>query len=402
MRKINDDEKKYLLSLKPDDITFELLQDLFSDTAEVIGDKVNVKKSKFVPNDTFILEPNEYFNKSKIETTVGIFIFNKFLIEEDFKDTVGYINTTIRNSDAGDIENTIAKLLLDDKITRDKLVNYVNKFQWLGMRIHPMICPSFTPKTFKPIPEVIALRDKLFEENKEAIEAGDAITMEKIEEKLIKKAKEEIGDDPGLALYDSGARGSFENNYKTMCITQGAIFNPGSGKNEISKNCFLEGIEKTSIPLSGNSVVAGAYPKAVGTGVSGYFTKQILAALQATTINDEVEDCKTKATIPVKITPEQASMFDYKYIVENGKLVLLTSENIKKYIGKTVNMRSAVCCPEVKICKCCIGRLYEKMDIKNIGLTASKPSSALTQLSMKKFHDSTIHITQIDFSDITI
>ena len=88
MRKINDDEKKYLLSLKPDDITFELLEDLFSDTAEVIGDKVNVKKSKFVPSDTFTLEANEYFNKSKIETTVGLFIFNKFLIEEDRKSVV--------------------------------------------------------------------------------------------------------------------------------------------------------------------------------------------------------------------------------------------------------------------------------------------------------------------------
>ena len=402
MRKISQEEKKYLLSLKPDDFTFDLLEDLLGNTCEKKDGKLIIKESKFTPSDTFTLEAKEYFNKTKIETTVGLFIFNKILIEGNFEDTIGYINHTIRNSDAGDIENEIAQLLLDNKITRQKMVDYINKFQWLGMRIHPLICSSFTPKTFKPLPEVIALRDKLFEEHKEQLEAGDVILMDKIEKQLIEKAKEVMGDDPGLTLYDSGARGSFKNNYKMMCITQGSSFNPYTGKNEIIKNCFLDGFAKKDIPIAANELIAGVYPKSVGTGVSGYFTKQILAALQATTINDKVEDCKTKSTIPIKIDKSQTSMFHYKYIIENGKLVMLTKDNINKYIGKTVKMRSAMACPEVKICKVCAGRMYEKMDIQNIGLTASKPSSALTNLGMKKFHDPTITIAPIDISDITI
>ena len=74
------------------------------------------------------------------------------------------------------------------------------------------------------------LRSKLFSENKEALESGDIIVANKIENELIAKMLEEIKDDPGYDLYASGARGSVGNHMKNMFIMRGGVSNPNTGK----------------------------------------------------------------------------------------------------------------------------------------------------------------------------
>ena len=95
------------------------------------------------------------------------------------------------------------------------------------------------------------LRDKLFEENKEALLKGDAVVANKIEKELIAMAKEELKGDVGLELYNSGARGSFENNYKNLFLTRGPVYNPNTGGYSIIQRSFMEGLEKEDIPSYG-------------------------------------------------------------------------------------------------------------------------------------------------------
>ena len=241
---ISDIEKQKLLALKPEDISYTLAQDLFGVHAKKVKkvymvngkpkerEEVITVEPKMIPQDRFKLKAGEYFNKEDIETTVGLFIFNKLLIEKDLKDIVGYVNHTLRAGDLDDITNKITKAQLSNPDTKLEK-KYKNDLEWLGMRWHALLCSSFTPKTFKPIPSVTSERDKLYEQNKEAVEKGDAITVNKIENTLIDKAKKELSGDPGLMLYDSGARGSFANNYKNMCITKGVVYNPITGKNDV-------------------------------------------------------------------------------------------------------------------------------------------------------------------------
>ena len=76
MAKISDNDKKYLLSLTPDDLTFELLVELFGNTVDSSKTKenANVRKSRFDINDEFTLLPNEYLAEVNTDTTVGRFI----------------------------------------------------------------------------------------------------------------------------------------------------------------------------------------------------------------------------------------------------------------------------------------------------------------------------------------
>ena len=73
-------------------------------------------------------------------------------------------------------------------------------------------------------------------------------------------AKKELAGDPGLDLYDSEARGNF-GNYKNMNIFKGATMNNMTGKYEIVRSSFMDGIQKKDIPSFGTAVVSGAYPK---------------------------------------------------------------------------------------------------------------------------------------------
>ena len=100
----------------------------------------------------------------------------------------------------------------------------------------------------------------------------------------------------------------------------------------------------------------------VGTQVSGYIAKELLAAFQSEVLGDKDSDCGTSKTIPITITNKNATEYIYRYIVENGKIIQLTSDNINKYIGKTVNMRTPMYCVGTGKNKClcnkCAGDYY--------------------------------------------
>ena len=113
-------------------------------------------------------------------------------------------------------------------------------------------------------------------------------------------------------------------------------------------------------------------------------------------------DCETKRTIEVTLTNRNSKDFEYRYIVEGSKLVCLTPENMPRYIGKTVHMRSPMYCLGDKTCNMCAGEMNYKLGILNIGLGCSKVATTLLRLGMKKFHISNLKSTQIDVNDMLI
>ncbi len=398
---VTEQDKKYLLSLRPDDITYDLIAELIGDKVETVNGEMKVKPAKFNTYDEFVLDKGDYFNKEKVTTNVGLFIFNKFIIEEDFSEIVGYVNFALDSKAVKKIESKMSDALLNDELKVEQMVKYLNKFQWLSMYIHHMLAGSFTMKGLKPIPEVISMRDKLLKEHAQDIADGKVEVMAKIEKDLVNKAQEILKDDPSTDLYNSGARGSFGNNYKAISIMKGPVYDPISGKYKLIEANYMEGLKKTDIPQSASSVVAGAYPKAVGTATGGYQTKSLSAALQAVELDKAGSDCGSKGYIEVTMKPSQTKDFLYRYIIENGKFILLEPENINKYIGKKVKMRSPMYCIGKKLCRRCAGLMYEKLGITSVGMTASRAASTLMNLSMKKFHDSSIKMEPIDIVNIT-
>lgn len=402
MGKLPESEKKYLLGLKPEDITFELLVDIFGDKSKKENGKLKVIPSRMKTSDEFVLEKGEYFNTEKLNTNAGLFIYNKLIVERELTKVLGYVNTPINSGILGSIEDKLSNAVLLDQISVDAMASYLNRTQWLAMQFHSVISGSFTMGTLKPSPSIMKERNKLLKENAQKLKDGDVIAAVKIEKQLLKSAEEELKGDHGLDLYKSGARGSFGNNFKNIAVMKGPVFNPTTGEFDIVESNFMEGIRKEELPTYGNAIITGAYPKAIGTATSGYFSKQIIAALQAVQLDKKGSDCGTKGTLTTTIQPNATKDFLYRYAVEGGKTVLMDEDNIKKYVGREIKLRSPMYCVGKKVCRVCAGLMYEKLGIDNIGLTGARVSSTLLNLSMKKFHDTSSRLTEIKKETITL
>jgi hypothetical protein len=402
MSRISDQDKQYLLSLKPEDITYDLGMQLFADHIEKVDGKLVEVKSRFEPHDTFKLKAGEYINKDDIETTVGSFVFNKFIIEPRFAKLIGYVNDVIDADGLKKLESTLSELLLDDKINTVDFGDYLNRIQWLGMQFHEPLAASFTMRGLKPVPKVIKRREELIKQNAEALEKGDVMVMSAIEKELVELAKQEIGDDPSMDLYYSGARGSISNNYKQLSIVKGPVFNKTIGKYQFIQNSFFEGLRKEDLSAAGTAAVNGQYPKSCGTAVSGYKAKQVSSLGQAVVLRKDVPDCGTKGYVELVIPPSMKSKFLYRYVIDGNKLVMLDNETIGKYVGKKIKLRSIMYCGcDSGVCMTCAGKLFEKLQIDSIGLTTSTLTGALLNLKMKAMHDSSVKVNEINLDDMT-
>lgn len=124
--------------------------------------------------------------------------------------------------------------------------------------------------------------------------------------------------------------------------------------------------------------------------------------MQTEVIDEHGTDCGCKKYLEISLTEKNASSYEYRYIIDGGKLVCLTPEVIKKYIGKVVKLRSPMYCTGQKICNMCAGEMNYKLNNINIGLGCSKVATTLLQLGMKKFHISNLSSQQIDVDDLLI
>lgn len=404
-RTITAEEKKMFLSLKPDDINQQLFDDLFADrldTSTLNSKNPKIIKAKFNTYDEFVLEKNEYFNKEKITTNCGLFIFNKFLIEPYFQEEVGYVNFELTKENLGNIDSMIATaMMLDDsgEVVK-KYIEYTNRLCWLAFTLNSQICSSLSMKTVKPLKSVTDLKKKLIAENKEAIDNNDAITYKRIQDKLVDKAKEELEKDPAYELYSSGARGSFDNAYRQWLCTKGPIWNAYKNEFEIVTNSLHEGIPKENIPSLANAVVSGFYPKAIGTGESGYLTKQLSAAFQSVILDDRGSDCGTKHLAPVFLTKDNVKFYLYHFMKVGDNYVRLEPSNKDKYMNRLMKFRLPDYCCGKKLCNRCAGDRYYLLGIDNIGLTFGRVSNSTLRALMKKSHDSTVDVYSLDTNSI--
>lgn len=263
-RTITKEEKEYLLSLKPNDITKELLNSLFTNTYDVKNSKVN--KSKFNTYDEFTLEAAEYFNKEKVLTNCGLFIYNKFTIEPRLSHELGYCNVPLDKKGVGAITSKLDAALLEDRITTEDYIDYINRQTWLAFTMNTEICASLTIKSMEVLPAVEKEKAKLLKENKKAMDEGDIPTAISIEKRLLQVARDELQSDPSIELYDSGARGAFDVAYKTGQIMQGPVYNASTDKFEVVTTPLSRGIRQTDVATLGNSVIGGSYSKAIAPG----------------------------------------------------------------------------------------------------------------------------------------
>ena len=401
-KKVSTEDKKWLLSKGPKDFDFKTLVQMFGDV--ITPDPTMIETPKFDVTDILELSAAESPTKKAMTTTVGRYTFYMVcIVRAGMAEAIPYQNYCIDDGGYKKVESIISQALLDDKITTDNMIKWINYRDWLGLQLHAVVCTSFTPNIIKAPKEVKELKAKLIKQYKDGIEARDPKVSETIEKQLIAKTKEVLKDDPGMDIYMSGARGSLGNNFKNINIMRGAVRNPATGEYDIVLSALNDGMNKVDIPASSNVIVSGAYPKSCETAVTGYMSKEILAALQTEVLDDPGTDCGTKRTVGVTLTEKNVNNFLYRYVKgPNGKLVEITPDNKNEFIGKPLQLRSPLMCIGKRICNICSGNMYYKLGIRNAGLTTSAVATRLTDLNMKKFHNNTIKTHQLPLDELLI
>lgn len=364
---------------------------------------------KFKPTDKVTISPSDGVKNidKPITTTVGRYIFNKIILECTGLDKfIPFQNIILNAGNFKAFESVISNLLKSDIIGTETMRQYIEYRDWLGLQLHAVITTSFTPGVSKVPPKTKALKKKLLAEHAEEIKAGNVRVIEEIENQLIKSMLDEIGDDPGLDLYVSGARGSINNHLKNIFLSRGAIKNPTTKEYEIITNSLMDGLEKKDIAIHSNMIISGAYPKSCATAVTGYMAKELLAAFQSEVLGPKDSDCGTLRTKQIKLTEKNYGNYIYRYVKVGSKTVMLTDDNRSNFVGKVVEMRTPLYCigygPKKCICNKCAGDYNYILEKPNIGLTTTKCGTTLTNLNMKKFHENVATTQKIDVDDMVI
>lgn len=403
-KELTYEQQQELLSLTPRDITLSLLVKLFADTTTLGKNNernTTLRKSKYNTWDTMTI-PANYFYKGQptIETTVGRFITNKFVLDgAGVIEQEKYQNSVWNKSGLSRINNDIGILLMEDKINKKQFDDYNDRRDMIGYWVNGFLAHTISEKMYKPLPEIEKRKAELVKKYKKELEEGNIDIMTQITDELIAYAKEVLKDDPGMDLYISGDL-DFANNYKNNSIIKGPVMNNITGKYDFIPNSYMDGIDIKNLPAYANSILASQYPASIATAEAGYLGKKLLALMQMAEIGEPGSDCHTKQLIPILITPQNKRQIQYTWIREGDKEILLTPKNIDNYVNKTVMMRTPMTCLDDKICSKCAGQLFYMMGIKNAGLFTAQISYSDLNLGLKAKHDATVNLYKINPDDI--
>lgn len=347
----------------------------------------------FDPTDKITITPKEYKYVTKpTETTLGIILFNRYILERTgIIDKLGYWNDVITDKGLGKLNVVINNLVLKDIIDTRILGEYIDSRDRLGFWCSSILASALTAGIVRPMKDVETRKNQLFEERKDELNSDNPVVQvmasNEIENELIGMIKENLKNDKGYDYYASGI-GNFNNNYKNINVMRGAVFNNATNKYDIVKASFMDGITQNDIPAFANSVVAAAYPSAVGTAEAGAMAKELMAALQSAHLNpDRNSDCGTKSTIPFTITKKNKQYVLYRNIEVNGKPYELNLDNIDKFVDKQVRLYSPQCCVNESICGKCAGSSFHNLGVTNVGLLMTQITQKLLNLKLKSKHD---------------
>lgn len=401
---LSEVDKAFVLNIKYDDITYELIEGTFCNHYDMHTKQLIKPRISF--QEEFDLKKGEYINTEKVHTNVGQYILNVALYGNcpNIQKVLGYVAKPYTKSVVNETEAILIKNMMDGKISTEEYIKYLNNIQWFGNSFNAHVASSFTPSTCKLLPSVKKRRDELYKQHKEELDKGDVITSIKISDELLKIAKDELKDNVGMQVYDSECKPKMGNVYRTMFISRGPVKNTAENKFDISRGCYIEGMAKDDIKIYGNSVINGAYPKAIGTAIAGYETKKLFARYQPMTLAPKGSDCGSKMYREVTITKKNKDKLIKRYYLKGNKLEILDDKTLNSLIGKTIKIRSPLYCREKdgKICNKCIGDVPYILGVDNVGLTSSAIGSGLLNLLMKSFHDSTQKFKTIDINRMII
>jgi len=371
-------------------LTKTVLTELFFD--RYVDEKVIKRQHNF--NDEFIFK----LDGKTVKTTLGRYIFNRFVLPTQLFDSEYFLNSPVNGKSYGKLFDSVTNALVINLIDKEEFANFTDRITWLGNILVDGIGDSFDSESFYLKPEV----EEEIKQLVDSIDPDDIISVEENESKIINILKRELGDKPVGRIMLSGSKGSFENNMKSMVAMRS--FNNGI---YVKDNLF----DGNSIDTYGkvNSLVSTA-GRSINTAKGGYASNLIRDGYNHTYLSKK-EDCKTDGYLIETITNGNFQEFRYRSVKPlkdaNDRFVkwdTLDTDNLKKYSGKTTAVRSPMFCRNKDgYCRTCYGSSYTKNGIEqNLGSLVQLISAHIMNVSMKAFHNLNIDRQEVDFTKITI
>ena len=328
-----------------------------------------------------------------VTTTMGMILFHFLTKVYPFGDRFPFLNKSQR---IRDVEAVIADKLTavpadpeekrdPEKIYVDELIKFTESAGMYMAGTTQLFTPCSTPKSLVTDPRVYEVRDKRIKELEAAGKLTDPTEVAKLKKELGAIDREWIKGDPSEDWL-IGKKSFNIVRMKTRLI-HGEEFGFGDGTQiTVIPTSLSEGLDLKHLPDYVNSAREGSYNRGHQTMLGGEAFSFLSRIFQNTSII--MEDCGRTVGRYKKIDARIANDFIGNYIVEGGKTVIeLTPENIGKYAGKMVVMRSPQYCGARKpnFCGKCMGNHLAQF-ADSLGSIMGDVGSIMLYMFMGKAH----------------
>lgn len=343
--------------------------------------------------DRITLKPGDLANVTEtIDVTIGGFIFNFIVITSVFGDKIPYNKGLVKGSK---LEDQIVKLAMKDKIVPSDINDHYYPNLYYLRQFSNLFVPSASDACITPSKKILAMRDELFEKNKDKLD--DPVVLTQMEDELIAALKEELKGDPSYPYLISSGK-LIDICIKRMFIAGGVTpYKDGnSTKYKFIKNSLDEEWSIEDFPTLVNEVRIGISGRALSTADGGVMVNY----LQRNFMDVEVTEdkCNTKKTYDVILTEDKVDSFLYMNVRKpDGSVVTLTDENANEFIGKKVSFFSPLyCTTEDGYCRRCLDKLSAMRETETVASMESRLGSAVLSVSMSALHGTKAKIYEIN------
>lgn len=332
-------------------------------------------------------------------TSVGRFVWNVITLQYPFDWKVYAYQNQRFTPDF--LVGIVRDKVLKKEVTVDQFTSFLDHVYFIG-HITELSVPSMTVKSLETDPRVAEVKHKFIEEHKGQMD--DPLIIQQLEKVLISMDKEYLKDDPSLVFFTGLGSKSFDVQRKKMFLTVGGIpsFGTDAGKMTFIPNALVEGWTKEAFPSIVNEVRKGSYDRGIETAKGGAETKLVMRAFQDATVSEL--DCGTKRTIAVDCSVYDGHKFIGRTIQVGSADVIVTEENLDKYVtGKVIRLYSPLtCATKDNFCYKCCGVKAQDLNAKRLGIQTVKLTSKFLMISMKNMHGTALKVKNYELENIIL
>ena len=365
-------------------------------------DNTSVTEPLFNFKERFVIKAGELANVQKDTlTTYGNALFNVVAIISAFGGKLPYINAKKK---PGAIESLfVSKIVVnpasgeeipEGKVTVAEVHKYLAVMHDVVQNLDNICVQSTSPAMLGVKPEVLALRDRLLEENKDQL--NDLTVVASIIKQLVEADKASFKGDPAEGFFIKDKH--FAVVRLRTKILHGIEYSfDDDGTFELITKSLSEGWDFTKFPALNNSLRDGSYNRGAKTALGGEAVKFFYRRYQNSHLVRG--DCGTPITIPRRVTKSNAKRLVGNYYVDPTKgLTHIDESNIDGLVGQRLQMRDPAGCRAggFDYCEICFGNALDDSP-EMIANVMAEVASKFMSIFMAKMHGTQLRTSKVNF-----